>query len=122
MQSEQTIQQEIRLYVGEKFKNTRLFRNNVGAAVLKDGRRIDFGLCVGSSDTVGWTTRTITQEMVGQKVAIFTAIEVKTATGKASDVQQRFINYVHNAGGLSAICRNVQDVEKLLASDNDNVL
>ena len=31
-----------------------LFRNNVGACVTKDGRRITYGLMPGSADCIGW--------------------------------------------------------------------
>ena len=38
----------------------------------------------GASDLIGFTTVEITPEMVGQKAAIFTAIEVKRETGRVS--------------------------------------
>lgn len=82
-----------------------LFRNNVGLAKLKDGRRIRYGLCPGSSDLVGWKTVEVTPEMIGQKIAVFTAIEVKSIRGKISAKQQNFIDVVRNAGGIAEIVR-----------------
>ena len=95
----------------------RLFRNNVGTAyqgkmatisgqrVLSNPRFINFGLCVGSSDLIGWTEIEITPEMVGQKIAVFTAIEVKTENGKTTPLQDNFIETVRNAGGIAKVER-----------------
>lgn len=85
-----------------------LFRNNVGTAYQEYNgvkRIINFGLCKGSSDLIGWTEVTITPEMVGQKMAIFTAIEVKLEKGKVSKEQENFINQVNGAGGIAKIER-----------------
>ena len=87
MKSETALQNEIRLAVG-KLKDTRIFRNNVG---MING--VQFGLCVGSSDLIGFKSVTITPEMVGQKVAIFTAIEVKTESGKVSERQPSLLKW-----------------------------
>ena len=105
----------------------RLFRNNVGSAWMgkaipqKDGsikidnpRRVDFGLCVGSSDAIGFKTVEITPDMVGQKIAIFVAIETKTATGKPTADQQKFVDYVAKCGGLAGIARSVDDAKEIL--------
>jgi len=93
----------------------RLFRNNTGKAFqgkqaqingvrcLVEPRLINFGLCVGSSDLIGWTQIFITPDMIGKKIAIFTAIEVKKQKGIVSDEQQRFIDAVNNAGGIGEI-------------------
>lgn len=94
----------------------RLFRNNVGTAyegkkamlnnsvVLTELRLVTFGLCVGSSDLVGWTEVEITPEMVGKKVAIFTAVEVKKEKGGRVKKEQRaFLKAVEKAGGIAEI-------------------
>jgi hypothetical protein len=49
----------------------RLYRNNTGTLRDQHGRPVTFGLAVGSADLIGWTTRTITPDMVGQQVAVF---------------------------------------------------
>lgn len=103
MKSETTLQNEIRLALG-KHKNVRMFRNNVG---MING--VQFGLCVGSSDLIGFQSVTITPEMVGQKIAVFTAIEVKTESGKVSEPQTKFIEMVRSFGGIGAIVRSVDD-------------
>lgn len=109
----------------------RLFRNNVGTGwagqstrvtqgnlravaaqlqpgdvVIRQGRPLHAGLCVGSSDLVGW--RSV------DGVAQFVAIEVKGARGRASAEQEGFIKAVQAAGGCAAICRSVADAKALL--------
>ena len=113
--SEQVIQQEIRLAISSP--TTRMFRNNVGSLKDENGRRVSFGLCAGSSDLIGWLTREITPEMVGKKVAVFTAIEIKTAKGRVSKLQQNFINAVRNFGGIAGVARSVDDARAMLEGD-----
>ena len=110
--AETAIQNEIRL--GISAPNVRMFRNNVGAAKTDDGRFITFGLCKGSSDLIGFVEKKITAEMVGKSLAVFTAIEVKTAIGKASKEQLAFIDTVKSKGGLAGIARSVDDARKIL--------
>ncbi len=81
----------------------RIFRNNTGSVVTQDGRFITFGLCVGSSDLIGWTEIEITPEMVGQKLAVFTAVEVKKKGKKPSKEQLNFIRIVSEAGGIAKV-------------------
>ena len=111
MTSEQTIQQHIRLACSKG--NCRLFRNNTGSLLDKNGRPVQFGLCKGSADLIGWRTVTITPEMVGQQVAVFTSIEVKSATGRLRPEQQSWLDAVQKAGGIAAVARSVADCERL---------
>ena len=105
--SEREIQQQIRLSTSKH--KCRLFRNQVGHYTLSDGRHLTSGLCVGSSDLIGWTELEITPDMLGQTVAIFTAVEVKTATGRITKEQSQFISAVNKAGGFGGVCRSVED-------------
>ena len=110
--SEQQIQQHIRITCSTG--NTRLFRNNTGVLRDANGRPVSFGLCKGSGDLIGWTTRTITAEMVGQQVAVFTSIEVKTLTGRLRPEQKLWLAAVETAGGIAGVARSVADAEALL--------
>ena len=112
MASEQTIQQQIRIACSRG--QTRLFRNNTGTLRDQHGRPVQFGLCKGSADLIGWRTITITPEMVGQQVAVFASIEVKTPTGKLRPEQQQWLNAVQAAGGIAGVARSVSDAERLL--------
>ncbi len=113
MSSEIELQNQIRLAIASP--TVKMFRNNVGALTTKDGRLVTFGLCVGSSDLIGFTSKTITADMVGKQVAIFTALEIKTPTGKVSPAQTKFVDMVNKHGGIGAIVRSVDDaVEQVL--------
>lgn len=115
---EQQIQTRWLLNISRR-PDVRMFRNNVGtgwqgqvvskelgAIVLQNARPLHAGLCVGSSDLIGWKTITITPDMVGQQVAVFVAAEVKTATGRLTGEQQNFLNKVRDAGGLAVVIRS----------------
>ena len=110
--SEQHIQQHIRLACSTG--PVRLFRNNTGVLRDANGRPVQFGLCKGSADLIGWTTRTITAEMVGQQVAVFTSIEVKVPTGRLRPEQKLWLAAVETAGGIAGVARSVADAEALL--------
>lgn len=112
MASEQTIQQQIRLACSTG--PVRLFRNNTGTLRDQHGRPVTFGLAKGSADLIGWTTRTITPEMVGQQVAVFTSIEVKSATGRLRPEQQQWLDAVQAAGGIAGVARSVDGARALL--------
>lgn len=84
----------------------RLFRNNVGLAHYPDGSTVRYGLCVGSSDLIGWTSVTITPDMVGRRVAVFTALELKTGKQTTTEAQDRFLARVREAGGIAGEARD----------------
>ncbi len=111
---ETDIQQRIRLAVGTR-ADLRLFRNNTGTLPdPRTGRPVQFGLARGSADLIGWRTITITPEMVGQRVAVFTSIEVKTTTGHLTPAQQAWMGTVRTAGGIAGVARSVRDAEEIL--------
>ena len=110
LSDERRIQAEIQLAATGP---ARLWRNNVGALKDQTGQLVRYGLCVGSSDLIGFRTITITPDMVGQRVAVFTAVEVKDR-GKPTEQQQAFINLVQNAGGLAGVARSVPDALSIL--------
>lgn len=109
-------------------------RNNVGAAWVappnrqkkfnKDGKLyvtleqpmwLDYGLGEGSADTVGWKSVTVTQDMVGKKLAVFTSIEYKTAKGRAKEKQVNWHNAMKQAGAYSGFVRCEDDVDLILS-------
>lgn len=117
---ESALQQEIRLALGRR---SVLFRNNQGAYTDERGRFIRYGVGQpGGSDLIGWHSITITPDMVGKKVAVFMAVEVKTQNGRVTDAQQNFVDVVNKAGGIAGICRSVKEAEALLQADLPLVL
>jgi hypothetical protein len=109
----------------------RLFRNNVGQGwvgkvvyrgprtiTLDDPRPLQTGLCVGSSDLIGWRPVTITPEMVGQTLAVFCAVEMKGARGVVTDEQRRFIDAVRVAGGRAGAAYSIEEATAILSADN----
>lgn len=93
--------------------NVRLFRNNVGGAWV-NGRFMLFGLGEGTSDLIGWRSITITPEMVGKRIAVFTGLEVKSKKGRATDEQLSFIQVVKDLGGISDLVRSVEQARAVL--------
>lgn len=130
-ESEEAIQARIQLCLGSR-ADTRIFRNHVAVGwtgqvsdlrsaiaaarvgdtksftILRNARRASFGLCVGSSDLIGFREITITPEMVGQKIAAFLAVEVKAEAGRPTTEQKAFIEAVRSRGGLAGIARSVE--------------
>lgn len=92
----------------------RLFRNNTGRLRVGD-RWVQYGLCVGSSDLVGWLPVTVTPDMVGTTVALFVAVEAKTPTGTLRPEQRAFLQAVRAAGGLGMVARSTSDLDTALA-------
>ena len=110
---ELAVQNHIRLALGRG--HTRLWRNNTGALKDPSGRLVRYGLCAGSSDLIGFTTVTITPDMVGQQLAVFTAIEVKDR-GRPTPEQLRFIDAVRAAGGRAGVARSVDEATAIVAA------
>jgi hypothetical protein len=129
----QEIQQRILLALGHG--STRLWRNNVGTGwagqatkvttgnlqaicatlrpgdvVIRHGRPLHAGLCVGSSDLIGLRSMVVN----GQRIAQFVALEVKSAKGSASQEQAAFLSAVNGFGGCAGIVRSVGDAQALL--------
>lgn len=111
---EQRIQQEIRIACSKG--DTRLFRNNTGTLRDQHGRPVQFGLCKGSADLIGYRSITITPDMVGTTVAVFLSIEVKTPAGRIRPEQQQWLDTVQAAGGIAGVARSVEDALRIVTA------
>ena len=120
--SERAIQNEILLAASAA--GWTLFRNNVGqgwtgdathlpdgSVLIRNARPLHAGLCTGSSDLIGWRPLLIGPEHLGQVVAQFAGVEVKTARGKESPAQVTFRRVVNEAGGLALVARGPVDLD-----------
>lgn len=107
--AETDLQQRIRLALGTQ-PDLRIFRNQVGSLPdPRTGRLVQFGLARGSADLIGWRTITVTPDMVGQRLAVFTSLEIKTPTGRLTPVQRNWLHAVDQAGGIAGVARSVSD-------------
>jgi len=128
---ETNISKEIMLALSKK--GVKIFRNNVGNCwagaskkftsrqtvnvqagdvLIQNARILHAGLCVGSSDLIGWKTITVTPDMVGSKIAVFVGCEVKNQSGRATKEQIAFINVLNESGGRGFIARNPEEALK----------
>lgn len=95
-----------------------------GSVVVPAARPVALGLgmpdnkpLVGASDLQGWTSVTITPEMVGCKVAVYTAIECKeSGGGRRSDAQENFIMQLRAAGGIAGFASSPEEARALVAA------
>jgi hypothetical protein len=90
--------------------NMRMFRTNSGmgwagksvrkddAIIIKNARPFH-GMPEGWPDLTGWETVVITPDMVGQKIAVFSVVEVKTGSTKLSKKQNQFKELILKMGG-----------------------
>ena len=70
----------------------------------------------GGSDLIGYRRVRVTPEMVGQEIAQFAAVEVKSARGRVRPEQQQFIDHIVSAGGIAGIAKSVDEAQSLLLS------
>lgn len=111
--SETALLQQVRLACSRG--DVRLWRNQCGALEDKRGRWVQFGVASpGGSDLIGYRTVTITPDMVGQRVAVFVAVETKAPRGRLTEEQARFIAAVNAAGGIAGVAKSVEEAEGLL--------
>ena len=86
-----------------------------GDVVVRQARPLHAGLCVGSSDLIGYRSVEVSPAMVGQRLAQFVAVEVKTPTGRPTTQQTQFLNLITGAGGLATLARSVADTDMIRA-------
>lgn len=95
------------------FRSRQTITVEAGDVLVRKARPLHAGLCPGSSDLIGWRTVEITPEMVGRRLAVFVALEVKDKGG-LTDEQGRFLQVLGDAGGIAAEVRSVADAEAAL--------
>lgn len=97
------------------------FRPGAEVAIVRRPRYQSFGLGARPGarggefpDLVGVRCVRITPEMVGQRVGIFLAVEVKTAQGDPSPGQLEKIALLRSLGCLAGVARSPEEAEELL--------
>jgi len=82
----------------------KVIHQSHGTVTIADARMIQAGLCVGGADIIG----------IHPGSGRMIAIEVKSATGRATPEQVRFIETVRACGGISGVARSVEDALQLI--------
>jgi hypothetical protein len=85
-----------------------------GAIIIHDPRPFSTGTPKGYSDGTGWTPVVITQQMVGEQIAVFTAGEAKAPNGRATSEQINFIDQVIKAGGIAGVFRSPEEAVQIV--------
>jgi hypothetical protein len=126
MKSEAQVQADVRLRA--PYLRMHLFRNNNG--VLKDasGRPVRYGLAndskalnkkVKSADLIGGTEVTITPDMVGKTLLVFTSVETKPEdfNGPSGDAEREryeaqvaWANFINSIGGRAYIVTDARQL------------
>jgi ribosomal protein S19 len=101
----------------------RLWRNNRGMFLTLDGKRkVRAGLEADKSgDLIGLLQVTITPEMVGRTLAVFSSIEVKPDGWKAPKNQHErdqaeFVGKVKKMGGFACLTPDINILQKEVAN------
>lgn len=85
----------------------RLWRNNVGLFLTRDGRPARCGLCPDSADLIGLTAS-----------GRFLAVECKRPQGgRLTPGQRRWLDQVTRMGGLAIVARSGADVTRALEEE-----
>jgi|TARA_Y100000310_G_scaffold92194_1_gene89795 hypothetical protein len=96
-----------RVNTGQAWGGSRVIPQKGNRVLIEDAMPIQMGLTKGGSDLIGWTPVEITPEMVGRKVAVFTAIECKREKGgRLSTEQGRFLRRVRDDGGIAGVANS----------------
>jgi hypothetical protein len=80
-----------------------IHRLNGGKILIDKGSPIRFGLFPGSSDMIGYKPTIITLDMVGQMVAIFQGIEIKTEHDRLSEEQRKWNSALIRDGAIAEV-------------------
>ncbi len=134
---ESTLLKKLQL-VGTKL-GARLFRNTVGefwvgraryfsqsadvrvhpgSVLISNAARVHAGLCVGSSDLIGWRPLKIEPHHVGKTICQFIAVEGKTGSTRLTSEQTAFLKAVRDAGGIGVVAYFENDLSTALAGEH----
>lgn len=110
-----------------KYSNVKLWPNSVGLAyngeivkeykigidnfiVLKNPRRVKYGLAPGSADCIGFKI----EEIAGVKIPRFLAIEIKSRKDRLREKQSNFRDMILRLGGIAGLARSLADLPRIL--------
>lgn len=103
------------------FWSGKLLKHTGTTVILAFARRLKAGCGPdGTPDFLGWRQIKITQDMVGQTVAQFCAIELKRfdGQGRATVEQVDMVDLINSQGGYAHIIDNISQAQELFGEPN----
>ena len=94
-----------------RFSRTQAVEVHDGDVLIRRARLINSGI-EGMADLIGFTPVTITQDMVGRVIPVYTSVEIKT-TDRPSKQQLRWVEFVNENGGRAGIARSPEDAVRI---------
>jgi hypothetical protein len=94
-----------------------------GSVLIRQARPMALGFALtdgspvkGSADLIGRTTITITPEMVGKRIAVFTSLEAKNSKGgRVSTFQKNWRDQTADAGGIAGVFTSPEEAEEIIS-------
>lgn len=99
-------------WVGKVIRGPGTYRLGAGDVLIRNARPFHAGH-EGMSDLGGWVPVVITADMVGQKIAIYTQVEVKE-NARPTKEQLAWIKAVNAAGGRAGIAHDGVELSTIL--------
>ena len=93
-------------------------RTRDGKILLDHGSPIRYGLFPGSGDMIGYKTVTITPDMVGQKIAVFQSIEIKTKGDRLRGDQRNWNRALLRDGAIAEVWRDTGKTIEVMTGVN----
>lgn len=94
-----------------------IHRLDNGKFLVDRGTPLRFGLLPGSSDMIGYKPTIITPDMLGQTVAIFQGIEVKTEHDRLSEEQRKWNRALIRDGAIAEVWHYNGRIIEILKGD-----
>lgn len=95
-------------YVGDNVREYKEGSNNY--IVLKNPRRVKYGLAPGSADCIGFKIERVSM----YKIPRFLAIEIKSPKDWLRDKQSNFANMLRESGAIAGLARSLEDLPDIL--------
>ncbi|MBP7622416.1 MAG: VRR-NUC domain-containing protein [Xanthomonadales bacterium] len=86
---------------------------NPGDVVIRKARALHAGLTEGSGDLIGWESREIKVEHVGQTWAVFASVEGKQGSDRLRPAQTVWRDQVRAAGGIAGVAKSPEDAREM---------
>lgn len=83
----------------------KVINRTVDGRVTLENARVIHGAPEGFPDLIGWKSVQITQDMVGQTVAVFWGKELKSGKTILTEIQRKFGDMLTRMGGLFEVVR-----------------